>query len=166
MFQALNKRIKIDQTNAAHLKAALFKYFRFERNMHCVTETPVFYKDTEDFIAFTKEEIYCIEVKVDKQDFLNDFKTKQKHVREMKFDKFYFCIPESLKEFALDYLKSYPNYGLIVVNDNAVSVKRNAKRNFKLGENRFFNKSKKRYLFLRMSSELANEKIKEIRKER
>ena len=84
----------------------------------------------------------------------------------MKFDKFYFCIPESLGEFALDYLKSYPNYGLIVANDNAVSVKRNAKRNFKLGENRFFNKSKKRYLFLRMSSELANEKIKEIRKER
>ena len=142
MFQALNKRIKIDQTNAAHLKAALFKYFRFERNMHCVTEIPVFYKDTEDFIAFTKDEVYCVEVKVDKQDFLNDFKTKQKHVREMKFDKFYFCVPESLEEFALDYLKPYPNYGLIVSNDSAVSVKKSAKRNFELGENKFLIKVK------------------------
>lgn len=168
MIQALKKKLKIDTSNSEHLKAALFDYFRFNRNMHCVTETPVFYRDTEDFVAFTKDEIYCVEVKVDKQDFLNDFKTKQKHTREMKFDKFYFCVPESLEEFVLDYLKAYSNYGLIAVSENTVTVKRNAKRNFQLGENKFFNKSKRRYLFLRMSSELANEKIKKIieRKER
>ena len=162
MFQAFRKMLKIDATNSEHLKAALFDYFRFNRNMHCVTETPVFYRDTEDFVAFTKDEIYCVEVKVDKQDFINDFKTKQKHAREMKFDKFYFCVPESLEEFVLDYLKAYPNYGLITVSENTVTVKRNAKRNFALGENKFFNKSKRHYLFLRMSSELANEKIKKI----
>lgn len=162
MIQALKKKLKINASNSEHLKAALFDYFRFNRNMHCVTETPVFYRDTEDFVAFTKEEVYCVEVKVDKQDFLNDFKTKQKHVRGMQYDKFYFCVPESLEEFVLDYLKAYPGYGLIVVSDNAVTVKRNAKRNFELGENKFFTKSKRHYLFLRMSSELANEKIKKI----
>jgi len=162
LIQALKKKLRIDTLNSEHLKAALFDCFRFNRNMHCVTETPVFYRDTEDFVAFTKDEVYCIEIKVDKQDFLNDFKTKQKHMLEMKFDKFYFCVPESLEEFALDYLKAYSGYGLIVVSENAVSIKKNAKRNFELGENKFFTKSKRCYLFLRMGSELANEKVKKI----
>lgn len=161
MWQAFYKKIDLDPNNiqADTIKVLLFKYFRFKRGLHCTTETDVFYRDIEDFVAFNDKEIYCVEIKTDKTDFLNDFKTKQKHKNPMKYDKFYFCVPMFLADFVIEYLKNYPKYGLIVIGADGLKVKKNAKQSNKSN----MSAAKYRYLLLRMSSELANEKIMNLR---
>ncbi|QCD44089.1 hypothetical protein [Campylobacter mucosalis] len=145
------------------IKSLLFKYFRFKRQMLCVSEAVVYYRDIEDFIAFNNNEIYCIEVKVDKSDFIKDFTTKEKHRKSMKYHKFYFCVPESLVDFSLAYLKNYPNYGLLVARNNKIESRKIAKSNksvLKI-EQKIYNS-----LILRMSSELANEKLKTLKEQK
>lgn len=156
-----NLKIDIDTKNSDHIKALLFKYFRFKRGYMCLTEIDLFSRDVEDFIAFKDSEIICVEVKVDRQDFLNDFKYKKKHNGEMKYNRFYFCISAELEYFVEEYLKEYPHYGILVANKREIILKRNAKKISK--ENLLDEKTKNR-LYMRMSSELAGEKIDKLPK--
>lgn len=162
MFEGLNKKILIDPKDSTQIKAALFRYFRFYKNMHCVTETNVLYRDIEDFVAFKGKEVYCVEIKTDKQDFLNDFKIKEKHRLSPRYDKFYFCVPEEMADFAEENIKKYPRYGIIVVTPSEVKVTKRATRDNSKEFNPYFTPSKERYLFKRLSSELANEKMKPL----
>ena len=162
MFEGLNKKILIDPKDSTQIKAALFRYFRFYKNMHCVTETNVLYRDIEDFVAFKGKEVYCVEIKTDKQDFLNDFKIKEKHRLSPRYDKFYFCVPEEMADFVEKYIKQYPRYGVIVVTPSEVKVTKRATRDKSKEFNPYFTPSKERYLFKRLSSELANEKMKPL----
>jgi hypothetical protein len=162
MFEGLNKKILIDPKDSTQIKAALFRYFRFYKNMHCVTETNVLYRDIEDFVAFKGKEVYCVEIKTDKQDFLNDFKIKEKHRLSPRYDKFYFCVPEEMADFVEKYIKQYPRYGVIVVTPSEVKVTKRATRDNSKEFNPYFTPSKERYLFKRLSSELANEKMKPL----
>ena len=147
---------KTPPTTEKDVAALLFGYFRFKRKMHCVTQISVFYKDIEDFIAFDKRKIYCVEIKVDKQDFLNDFKTKEKHKGFMYYDKFYFCVPVHLVDFAKEFLKDYPHYGLFAAYDkNIQSIVRAKGCRRKHG---FIRGDTYDLLVSRMSSELAREK--------
>lgn len=162
MFEGLNKKILIDPKDSTQIKAALFRYFRFYKNMHCVTETNVLYRDIEDFVAFKGKEVYCVEIKTDKQDFLNDFKIKEKHRLSPRYDKFYFCVPEEIADFVEKYIKQYPRYGVIVVTPSEVKVTKRATRDNSKEFNPYFTPSKEHYLFKRLSSELANEKMKPL----
>lgn len=162
MFEGLNKKILIDPKDSTQIKAALFRYFRFYKNMHCVTETNVLYRDIEDFVAFKGKEVYCVEIKTDKQDFLNDFKIKEKHRLSPRYDKFYFCVPEEMADFVEKYIKQYPRYGVIVVTPSEVKVTKRATRDNSKEFNPYFTPSKEHYLFKGLSSELANEKMKPL----
>ena len=147
---------KRNNATSDKMKALLFKYFRYERQMHCISEFRCEYKsDIEDIIAFTKFERICVEIKISKNDFLADFKTKEKHANFAKrYTKFYFCVTQDLKDFALEHLKEYPNYGLLIFNETenhiAICVAKNAKDNKVVQFNRSLDR-----LFLRMSSELT-----------
>ncbi|MDA3053217.1 hypothetical protein OFO01_07365 [Campylobacter sp. JMF_01 NE2] len=155
---------KRDNATSDKMKALLFEYFRFSpKQLHCVSEVICEYftnntVDIEDFLAFNETTRICVEVKVSKSDFLADF-TKLKHKDfAKKYTKFYFCVTSDLKDFALEYLReNYNNYGLFVYENNKIQVVKNAKIN----KNLTFLRDEK-YLFMRMSSELANEKIKII----
>nr|DAV26579.1 MAG TPA: DNA repair protein MmcB-like protein [Caudoviricetes sp.] len=144
------------------ITALLFEYFRFTRKMHCVSQISVFYTDIEDFIAFNNREIYCIEIKTDKRDFISDFKVKDKHKSLMRYDKFYFCVPIYLVDFAKDFLKGYPRYGLLVTNGknirSIVRVKENRHTRGLVASDTY------NLLVNRMSSELAREKRNSIPK--
>lgn len=159
--------------DSTDLKNLLFVYFRFKRGYHCVTEIPLLYRDIEDFIAFSDNEILCVEIKVDRQDFLNDFKTKEKHIKngETGYDKFYFCVPPSLISFSKNMLENYPNYGILSVKPYFVG--RNKKyeiysvKSAKVAENASNVKNSPEImnkLYMRMSSELAQKRLENFKR--
>ena len=159
--------------NSADLKDLLFVYFRFKRGYHCVTEISLLYKDIEDFIAFNDNEILCVEIKVDRQDFLNDFKTKKKHDKngEMGYDKFYFCVPPSLISFSKNMLECYPNYGILSVKPYFVGRNKKYKiysvKSAKTNEHVSTFKNPPEImntLYMRMSSELAQKRLENFKR--
>ena len=149
---------KRNNATSDKMKALLFEYFRFSpKQMHCVSEVICEYftnktADIEDFIAFNETTRICVEIKTSKSDFLADF-AKLKHKDFAKrYTKFYFCVTAELKDFVLEYLReNYNNYGLFVYENDKIWVVKNAKIN----KNLTFLRDEK-YLFLRMSSELAS----------
>lgn len=154
--------------DSKQIKALLFSYFRFKRHyLGVLSEYQFFYNDDiEDFIAFRDDEIISVEVKVSKSDFLLDFKNKKKHQENLRhIDKFYFCVPEELSEFAGDFLKrNFSAYGLLVARDikgSEIFVAKPAKRLRKklMGYQRILsgaNNALRDSLIQRMSSELAS----------
>lgn len=154
-----------NELNSKQIKVLLFSYFRFKRQFLGVVSEMQLLKDIddiEDFIAFKKDEIIGVEIKVSRSDFLADFNNKKKHKKYLTQDylyplnKFYFCVPILLSDFVEDFLsKNYPFYGLLVVRGNEIFVKRSAKR-LRGKQDIFSNKSLRDKLILRMSSELAN----------
>lgn len=111
-------RVKL---NSNIIKSLLFEYFRFKKGfLGVTTEMYLTANNIEDFIAFNKDEVVSVEIKISKSDFIADFKKKKYSSFEMRCHKFYFCVPFSLKEFVLDYLKGHNmnSYGVLVVNDN------------------------------------------------
>ncbi|TLE13381.1 hypothetical protein LS72_010000 [Helicobacter apodemus] len=151
--------------DSKQIKALLFSYFRFKRQFLGVVSEIQLLKDIDDiddFIAFKENEIIGVEIKVSRSDFLADFKNKRKHKKHLTpnslypLNKFYFCVPQQLSDFAEDFLsKHYPFYGLLVVRANEIFVKRSAKR-LRDKQDIFSNISLRDKLILRMSSELSN----------
>lgn len=87
------------------IKAILFDYFRFQRGYLGALSEFNFNGNIEDFIAFKRNEVIAVEVKISKSDFKHDF-VKQKYKKETSpYNKFYFCVPNALKDFALELLK-------------------------------------------------------------
>lgn len=114
----------------------------------------------EDFIAFTENEIICIEIKISKSDFLRDFKTKDKHKSSPNHDKFYFCVSEEIAAFVDEFVReNYPSYGVLVATSDGIKSIKQAKKVVPSYKRNF------RSLVLRMSSELANIRVKEFKKE-
>ena len=157
-------KASVKNTQSEIIKALLFEYFRFSpKQLHCVSEVICEYftnktADIEDFLAFNETTRICVEVKISKSDFLADFKKLKHKDFAKRYTKFYFCVTAELKDFALEYLrKNYNNYGLFVYENNKIQVVKNAKINKDLT----FLRDEK-YLFMRMSSELATQKMKEI----
>lgn len=115
-------RVKL---NSNIIKSLLFEYFRFKKGfLGVTTEMYLTANNIEDFIAFNRDEVVSVEIKISKSDFIADFKKKKYSSFETRCHKFYFCVPFSLKEFVLGYFKEYRNefnmksYGVLVVNDD------------------------------------------------
>lgn len=109
------------ELNSSIIKSLLFEYFRFKKGfLGVTTEMYLTANNIEDFIAFNKDEVVAVEIKISKSDFTADFKKQKYSVFEMRCHKFYFCMPFSLKEFVLDYFKEHNmnSYGVLVVNDD------------------------------------------------
>ena len=118
--------------NAIQLKTALLAFFRFKRQWTYInTEAGHFYADV---LATNGKKLVEVEVKVTYNDISADFQ-KPKHDEYRSFtekganpvnkrtqwipNEFYFAVPERLLD-ALEYqLKEWPEYGIIVVNQNS-----------------------------------------------
>lgn len=116
------------------IKAILFDYFRFQRGYLGTLSEFNFNGNIEDFIAFKRNEVVAIEVKISKSDFKHDFVKKKYKKQSTPYHKFYFCVPNSLKDFALEFLKQRDGsfwdkvkIGLLIIdNDLNVNVAKKA----------------------------------------
>lgn len=123
-------KTKKDCYTSQEIKANIIAYLRFKRKLRALTEYSYCgYEDIDDIVAFSSDmkDIWCIEVKCSKQDFLQDFKTKRKWeifdlaktresaYQDLFFTRMLFAVPKQLENFVIEYLKDkYPQVGVIV----------------------------------------------------
>jgi hypothetical protein len=177
LAQAISEsKKKLDSTT---IKALLFDYFRFQRSFLGVLSEFNF-GNIEDFIAFKRNEVIAVEIKISKSDFKHDFIKRKYKQKSSPYHKFYFCVPSSLKDFGLEILKQRDGnfldrakIGLLVIDDNLnVNVAKKAQLLqpksdiFKIETNEnswnrggFVNENLVYYLIQQMSGELAKCKI-------
>lgn len=115
---------------ADKIKLELMNYYRFQRQYNYVCSEGIHNADVN---AFNGTSLIEVEIKISKADFKHEFDGKarwkvykHKNYSEPKQhllngyiipNRFYFCVPIVLKEWALDYLKDKnKNYGLLVYN--------------------------------------------------
>lgn len=169
-------RVKL---NSNIIKSLLFDYFRFQRSFLGVLSEFNF-GNIEDFIAFKRNEVIAVEVKISKSDFKHDFVKRKYKQKSSPYHKFYFCVPSHLKDFGLEILKQRDGsfldrskIGLIVI-DSDLNVNVAKKAQFlrpksdifqiETNENSwnrggFVNENLVYYLIQQMSGELAKCKI-------
>ena len=105
-------------------------WFRFKKRWdYIATEVGAF---SADVVGSNQKYLYEVEIKVTKPDFLADFKKSKHHIyKELEHkpfgysvggwsknwipNKFFFCVPEHMVEFALKKLEAHPKYGLVTV---------------------------------------------------
>lgn len=169
-------RVKL---NSNIIKSLLFDYFRFQRSFLGVLSEFNF-GNIEDFIAFKRNEVIAVEIKISKSDFKHDFVKRKYKQKSSPYHKFYFCVPSSLKDFGLEILKQRDGnfldrakIGLLVIDDNLnVNVAKKAQLlrpksdifQIETNENSwnrggFVNENLVYYLIQQMSGELAKCKI-------
>lgn len=114
--------MKSHKLTSTDLKLALLEYFRFKRQAICVDEC-----QNVDIMIDTGKEIIEIETKISKSDLKADLKKTIGRTKKhdayanprsnswLKPNKFYFCVPDYLEEFALKFAKDInPKYGVFV----------------------------------------------------
>jgi len=169
--------LKTEKITAERIKDSFFYIYRFTRGLFVASE--VSYKgnisdivlSTKDFSRYTN-----IEIKISKSDFLHDFE-KDRYKLEKSgitypFHKFYFCVPSSLVSFALNYLNlNYKEAGLIECTNSCFDSKNPLIRSLHVVKKAYTLVSESiedvknfKYTFiLRLTSELANEKLKKYK---
>lgn len=95
----------------------------------------VFNNDTEELVAFRKRQywfmyflkLWVIDIKMSKEEFLQDFEMKNKHKdykakKPFEYHRFSFCVSEELESFAREYLQAngFKKYGLITFSQNGL----------------------------------------------
>lgn len=150
------------------IKTALLHYYRFKRNSIIVGTEVDCDSGISDVLVGMDEDIIDVEVKTSIQDLKRDF-TKYKHKKPnhtRQANKFYFCIPIDLYEKAIEIIKEYPCYGILVYDnswrklfDRIITKKRAKYLNKNTGSINFF----RRKIIQRMGSELCNLKEKYIK---
>lgn len=122
--------------NAKFIKLQLMKYFRFDRGYIFVCTEGI---NKSDINALDKNSLIEVEVKISKSDFLREFDGKSR-IKSYKHkvlqglikprkgyivpNYYMFCVTPELESFAIEYLKQYPNYGLLVCGEKRVFNKR------------------------------------------
>ncbi len=170
-------RVKL---NSNIIKSLLFDYFRFQRSFLGVLSEFNFNGNIEDFIAFKRNEVIAVEIKISKSDFKHDFVKRKYKKQSSPYHKFYFCVPNSLKDFGLEFLKQRDGnfldrakIGLLVIDsDLNVNVAKKAQflrpksdifqietKENSWNRGGFVNENLVYYLIQQMSGELAKCKI-------
>lgn len=106
--------------SADDIKNIIVHYYIEKRKFLCAVTEFKLGGNIADVLAINDNEIVEIEVKISKQDFLNDFK-KEKHNLSLKAaNRFYYAIPEHLYNFVCSYLEkhNYNDIGIIIINKN------------------------------------------------
>lgn len=123
-----------------HCTADLLEYLRFFKGLQFVATEVSYNACQSDVLALSasKKTVSEFEVKMTKADFRKDFtktlghkryaKEVLKHASYVDEDSgkfaphyFWFVVPLSMQEYALDYLEQYPNYGLLVWDTEGIS---------------------------------------------
>ena len=170
-------RVKL---NSNIIKSLLFDYFRFQRSFLGVLSEFNFNGNIEDFIAFKRNEVIAVEIKISKSDFKHDFVKRKYKQKSSPYHKFYFCVPSHLKDFGLEILKQRDGsfldrskIGLLVIDsDLNVNVAKKAQflrpksdifqietKENSWNRGGFVNENLVYYLIQQMSGELAKCKI-------
>lgn len=118
------------------IKLDLMKFLRFEKQFDCVCSEGV---NNADISAIKKGKLIEIEIKISKSDFKNELKHKgwkhDKYKNITKIDaewmkvpnKFYFCVPKEMEEWALEEVdKINIKYGLMVWQKNGIYIRKHA----------------------------------------
>jgi len=146
----LNKLSKIPRQNTSDkIKTALMEYFRYKNGMELVCSEGI---NNADINALNNEVLIEVEIKISKEDFKKEFKSsskifflgckERKHknyaepekcIRYIVPNKFYFCVPEELCDWAIEYLKDKnPKYGLMLYKSTSfihkIVVKKSARK--------------------------------------
>ena len=109
-----NRQPGQEMITANQIKTALIWYCRFKRQWVCAPEVE-FNFGWADILVDTGTAICEIEVKVNKGDLWNGEAKKSKHFRSQHANKFYICVPETLKDEALKWVDSVnPKYGIMI----------------------------------------------------
>jgi len=103
-------------------------YCRFKRQWICAPEVE-FNCGWADILVDTGTAICEIEVKINKSDLWNGEAKKSKHFRVQHANKFYICVPESLKDEAAKWCETVnPKYGVMIFDRyNSIVVVRTAR---------------------------------------
>lgn len=141
--------MKIRNNTTDKIKTALMEYFRYKNGMELVCSEGI---NNADINALNNEVLIEVEIKISKEDFKKEFKCssksflldckERKHknyaepekcVRYIVPNKFYFCVPENLCDWILEYLKDKnPKYGLILYKPSSfvhnIVVKKSARK--------------------------------------
>jgi len=156
--------------NANEIKTKVLHYWRFTRNgyNYIATEAGKF---KSDILVSNEKEIIECETKISRADLRNDFKKKKHSIYGKPStwyakwipNKFYFAVPKSLTEYALELSEGTP-YGVIEVSDKIIG--KNKKeiycqivKSAGVIQNKFKEKLHKQIL-MRCSSELIRLRIK------
>lgn len=107
------------------IKLCLYGYFLYKRHWKVADEIYVYPFEIADIIVDTGKEIREVEIKISKSDLWNGEKRKNKHKEAYSGDniigkpnKFYICVPECLKDEALEWInKTNIKYGLYICKD-------------------------------------------------
>ena len=136
----------LDESNK--IKTALMEYFRYKKSIMLVCSEGI---NNADINALNEKCLIEVEIKISKQDFQKEFKTSlvpniwdlkaRKHRNYATSttspfytvpNKFYFCVPEEISTWALEYLKDKnPKYGLLVYKNkylDSISVLKQARQ--------------------------------------
>jgi hypothetical protein len=114
--------------NSEQIKTVLMYYYRFNRQYIACDEVASFGREIADVLIDTGKYFIEIEIKTNKADLCQE-KKKIKHSKSLdakttliersKYsNKYYLCVPEDLKDYALNWIQEInPKYGLIVFNE-------------------------------------------------
>lgn len=177
--------MKLLFTNSDNIKLALMMQYRFAQGAYLVSTECGNY--SSDFLAVNKyNQIVEVEVKVSLTDFKADFKKPKHKIYEhtsklTEWDKksifvpnyFYFAVPESILNSVLPLLIGRP-YGVIAVPDiefrphvNWIAESKYLRvvKKATMIRKHEITESEKRTIISRVSSELINSKINNLRKD-
>lgn len=156
------------------IKLELMKYFRFEKGMVFVCSECI---HNSDISAINNKCLVEVEVKISKSDFRREFETatlkngtywKEKkhkfyaHPEEAYSsyvipNKFYFCVPKALEEWAMEYLKGKnPKYGLLVYDEELTKT---SKIKLAKGAKQLQNNPPDNYTWKQIGQRVTNEMI-------
>ena len=115
-------------TDSKEIKCSLMHYYRNKRSMLACCEIYVLHGRIADFLADSKKNVFEVEIKTSRSDFIQEFKNKKdkhdsynnknfikKHDWQKRPNYFYICVPGYLLEFVKEYIElNYPNYGVML----------------------------------------------------
>ena len=126
--------------NTRQMKTALLHYLRFKRQSFVATEVCYGHSIADILFILKKDKnVYEVECKISKGDFLNEWSKKEhKHkilegVCNMSINYFYFCVPKEMEEFALAEIEKHnANYGLMVFEEKWSNSRKKGKQELEL----------------------------------
>ena len=127
MVKKKNIKSRTGKALTNEITANLLAWFRFVKGYGLIA-TEVGYRWKSDVLAQDIDELIEVEVKISYTDMKNEFKkikhkhyknaTKRADIRRYIPTKFYICVPENLKDKAIEVIdKLNTNYGLIIFTD-------------------------------------------------
>lgn len=175
IFDDKNDKIEIPIKTSDKIKLALMKYMRFSNQYTAVCTEGV---KNADVSGIKDNKLIEVEIKISKSDFKNELKHKQNKHNEYKNpdehlkvsyknqeipNKFYFCVPIEMEEWALNEIdKINIKYGLLIWEDcGGVGWIRQRRSAMHLHTEKISERALKTF-FKRLTSEVINLRLEKM----